>query len=162
VTLLQLALALLTLTVLASLGIPHWFARDEVTLDNAAVLLARDLREVQNRAAFQHRPLTIVLLPDGEGYEVVDDRGQPVRAIIGSGPFRRWYEHDAVFRGVRLRPPDGGTGPFLTYDARGLPETEASLEVCYRGSHRTLTVAPKTGHIEVRGLRRREWVDGGA
>ena len=39
-------------TSAAGLAIPAYFGRSEVTLENAAILLAKDLRAAQNRSAF--------------------------------------------------------------------------------------------------------------
>src|SRR5215204_5902831 len=49
--LLGVVLTLGCVALLAGLIIPAFFGRHTVTLDNAALLLARDLRAVQNRAA---------------------------------------------------------------------------------------------------------------
>ena len=45
------ARALAGVALVAGLAIPLWFSRHDVTLDNAALLLVRDLRATQSRAA---------------------------------------------------------------------------------------------------------------
>lgn len=160
-TILQVALILVSLTTLACLAIPFWFGREEVTLDNAAVLLAEDLREVQNRAAFQRSPLRVVFHPDGGGYEVRDSAGRLAVAAIGGRPFLREYDRDAVFRGVRVDRIRTRTENEMLYGPRGLLLEGAEIRLAFEGETRTLSVEAGTGRIEVEGLERREWIDDG-
>ena len=67
-TILELLVLLAVLSAVASLGIPAYFSRPAVTLDSAAKLLAKDLREVQNRAALYEEALMIRFDEDGHGY----------------------------------------------------------------------------------------------
>lgn len=160
-TILQVALLLVSLTTLACLAIPLWFAREEVTLDNAAVLLAQDLREVQNRAAFQRRPLRIAFHADGGGYEVLDASGRIIVAAIGDRPFRREYDRDAVFRGVRIEELQSRTENQMLYGPRGLLLEAAMIRIGFEGDERKLLVEAGSGRIEIEGLERREWIDDG-
>lgn len=160
-TILQVAIFLISLTILACLAVPGWFSRDDVMLDNAAVLLAEDLREVQNRAAFQRRPLRFIFLDDGSGYEVRDaaDRLEP--AVIGDRPFQRIYDRDAIFRGIRISNLVASDGRELLYGPRGIPLGAASIELSYDGDTRVLQVSSDNGLIEIVGLERRTWADDG-
>ncbi len=71
---LLIVLALLSFT--ASVGIPAYFARPSITLDNAARLLAKDLRNVQNRAALYGEQLEIRFDEEGSGYAATERFGE--------------------------------------------------------------------------------------
>ena len=55
-TVLALLVVLVSLSLVAATSVRWYFSRDEVTLENAAVLLARDLRAAQHRSIFLGRP----------------------------------------------------------------------------------------------------------
>ena len=159
-SLLQLLVGLGVLALASAVAIPAWFARPDVTLDSATFLLAEDLREAQNRAAFGHRFIDVVFLPGGDGYEVRGDDGRPIEARIGSGPFRREYSKDAVFRGVRLRVLAGAPAGKLSYDRLGFLAESAKIELLYGGGTSTVEVDERTGKITVHGTRE-PWIDDG-
>ena len=50
-TLLELLIALIAISVIAAVAIPAYFSRSDVTLENAAVLLARRARRRATEAA---------------------------------------------------------------------------------------------------------------
>ncbi len=108
-TMLHLVLVLVVLSALAAIGIPMFFERPHVTLENGAVLLAEDLRAAQNRAAFSREPLFLRMLPDGDGYEVVTRTGKPIDDPRTGRPFLRRYSIDGVFEGLVIT--DYSTGP---------------------------------------------------
>ncbi len=159
-SLLQLFIGLGLLAVVSAVAIPAWFARPDITLDNATILLAEDLREAQNRAAFGHRFIDVVFLPDGDGYEVRGDDARPIEARVGSGPFRREYSRDAVFRGVRLQVVSGAPEGKLSYDRLGFLAQPAKLTLAYRGERSTIDLEERTGKITVEGTRE-PWIDDG-
>lgn len=101
-TLLHLILALLGISLIAALAVPRYFARGPVILENGAVLLAKDLRTAQNRAAYSGETLFMRFFEDGDGYEVVTSAGEAVIDPRSGRPFVRRYSTDAVFRGVAL------------------------------------------------------------
>jgi hypothetical protein len=136
----------------AAVGIPLWFARPEVSLERAALLLAEDVRDAQDRAAFGHRELSFVFLPGGDGYEVRDVQGEVIEARLGPEPFRREYSKDAVFRGVTLRVVEGAAQGRLTFDRRGFLLDPARIELTFRGASCTLVLEDRTGSITVEGL----------
>ena len=153
-TIVHLSIILAGLTAIASLAIPKWFGRDVVTLDSAAILLARDLYEVQNRAAFQRSALNVVFFADGSGYEVQDADGRPVRATIGNGPFRRIYSRDGVFRGVRIAEPPKVDDATLRFGRRGFLMDGGRIVLTFGGHSRTVRMDERTGRIDVVGLKR--------
>jgi hypothetical protein len=141
-------------------AIPAWFGRASVTLDSAARLLAEDLREVQNRAAFRRTPIRMRFLPEGDGYEFVDDRDQPVRARTGDGPYMRRYSHDAVFEGVRVESFEVAPDGELHYDGLGFLEHPARIVLGFQANTRTLILEERTGVVTIEGLEE-PWMDDG-
>src|SRR5690606_25726658 len=67
-TVLELAVALALITLVAVLAIPAFYGRPEVTLDRAALLLARDLRIAQNEAVRWSGDVHFDFLAEGQGY----------------------------------------------------------------------------------------------
>lgn len=151
-SLLHLILLLAVMTILACVAIPGWFSRTDITLDNAVHLLARDIRDAQDRAAFQHRKLRLRFLADGDGYVVLDSRDHPIEAPIGTGDFLRCYSSDAVFRGVRLEPILTGDGGDLHFGSRGRTLTASQVAVTFRGESRLVEIEEATGQISVDGV----------
>lgn len=159
-TIVELSIALLAIAVMASLAIPAWFDRGEVTLDNASRLLAQDLREAQNRAAFHRQPYAVEFFEDGGGYRVVDAEGRPVPAPIGDGPFERRYSRDATFRGVVLPRVEFGDDRTLRFDHRGFAEEGGAALLRFQDDARVVRVSPYSGLIEIQGLAD-PWLDDG-
>lgn len=160
INLLEVFLGLVLLGIGASLAIPAWFGRSEVTLDNAARLLATDLRKAQNRAAFRRLGTQVEFAESGVAYRVMDETGLPAPAPIGDGPFERVYERDAVFRGVRVAEVDFDGGRVLRYDRRGAAQSGGRIVLEFGDSDRqvTLSVRKGAGWIQVDGLSE-PWVD---
>ena len=74
-TVLALLVVLVILSLAAATSVRWYFSREEVTLENAVVLLARDLRAAQHRSIFLGRPGRLHFLPDGSGYMLLDEQG---------------------------------------------------------------------------------------
>lgn len=153
-SLLQVLLLLLGLGVTASMAIPAWFSQPAVTLDSAALLLARDLRWAQDRAAFEGQVVELHVDADRTGYRVVDEHGLLLDAPLGPRGFVRDYDVDAVFRGVRLE----GDGAVARFDASGRAERAMEFELCFEGATRVLRVEAPFGRILIEGLTR-DWQD---
>ena len=62
VSLLVMLIVLAVMAIVAGVAIPAYFGRHGITLDNAARLLARDLRVAQNMAGFEGQPCTFEFL----------------------------------------------------------------------------------------------------
>ena len=150
-TLLHLILLLVAMTGLASVGIPAWFSQESVTLDNAAQLLARDLRDAQDRAAFQHRAVRVEFDSQGNGYRIVDSHGQPLRAPVGDGEFERVYSRDAVFRGVIIESVDTGPENAIHFGARGVALNGGRLVISFGDERRHMKIDVTTGDVTVDG-----------
>ena len=83
------------------------------------MLLARDLRAAQNRAAYLAEASDFVFPEDGDGYEVRDAEGNLVRNPRTDNAFQREYSFDGVFRGVRVESVEAGGDRTLRYDEDG-------------------------------------------
>ncbi|MEM9381911.1 MAG: type II secretion system protein [Planctomycetota bacterium] len=157
-TIFELMLVLAVLSVMASIGIPAYFARPAVTLDNAARLLARDLREVQNRAALYEEQLEIRFDLRGHSYRATDSRGEPLLSPYGDGPFVRNYPLDAVFRGVEITSVVAGADDTVAFDPTGRPRTALAVVLTFEDETRAVMLRAGSGLIAIEGLDD-AWVD---
>ena len=150
-TMLHLILLLVGLSGLAMVGIPMFFERGTVILENGAVLLARDVRTAQNRAAYSREPLFLRFFEDGDGYEVVTRSGTPIDDPRTGRPFVRHYSIDGVFEGLRIT--EVRTGPDDTLILSAIGETSHILEVRleFDGEHRQLYAERSSGMITIEG-----------
>lgn len=159
-TLLELIVVLGLIALVAALAIPAYYSRPAVTLDNAAKLLARDLRAAQNRAASQSKTVEFRFLPEGDGYEAVDASGRHLADPGGGGDFVRRYSRDAVFEGVRLACLDLDEDRSVRFDDRGFAERGGRFLLTYRGEERLVEVRQGSGFLNVIGLDE-TWHDSG-
>ena len=159
-SLLELAIALALITIAAIVAIPSFYARPGVTLDSAAILLAKDLRHAQNLAAQRGIEVVLEFSPDGTGYRVIDAEGRAVQNPLGAGALIRDYARDGVFEGVRIESVQLGARASASYDARGLSLQGGSIRLGDRGARRTLSLQAGSGLIDIEGLSR-PWSDSG-
>ena len=159
-SILDLMMALGALALFASLAIPFWFARTDATLDNAAALLARDIRDAQDLAAFGRRTLRMVFDAQGDGYEVVDADGRVASTPLGGEDFRRRYSRDAVFRGVRISGVQADTPAAIHFRPSGFVTSAGSVVIELRGERRLLELEQGGGRIRIEGMSK-PWLDGG-
>lgn len=150
-SLLELLIALVVITGVATFSIWAYFARAEVTLESAAELLVDDLHIAQSRAQLLRTPVEIAFDADGRGYRVLDSGGPSgidALDIVG-----RRYDADAVFQGVAVqRPTDGGS---IRFDARGNLERDARVTLAYRGETRSVQIDANAGLFFVADALRR-------
>jgi hypothetical protein len=150
--------SLAAVAVIAGVAIPTFFARHAVTLDNAAILLARDLRSVQNRAAHLGQSMTLQF--DANGWRAFDAHDRPLKRFASEERIERRLDADAVFEGVTLEALRFGAESAVHFDASGRPDRGGSLEVVYRGERRRLELSPIDGRVALEGLER-AWSDEG-
>ena len=144
-TILELVLTLLVLGVVTTLSIGAYFSRSEVTLQNAAELLASDLREAQTLAAIQRAPREVHFHADGGGYHlrVVGAEGDP--------QYVRRYPRDAVFEDVQIARVLVEAGDRLSFDTLGRPSSDATITVVQKGIARSVLVDRRRSRIAVEG-----------
>ena len=159
VSLLTMLLALACMAVVAGIAIPAFFGMHGVTLDNAARLLARDLRVAQNMAGFDGRPCTFEFLDEGRGWRVVGADGVVVSRPDQKGSFERDFTTDGVFEGVRLENVDFGGRRVVHFDKAGRALPGGTLQVAFKGESRVVRVFALTGRVIINGLAE-EYYDG--
>ena len=150
-TIVELLAALMAISVAAAIVIPAHFSQGSVTLENAAILFARDVRAAQNRSAYLGLPSRIEFLADGEGYQATDWRGEVVRNPRTEEPFVRKYGENAVFEGVRIVAVDVGPGSALRFTGRGRALDGGRVTLAFGGEERVVDFETGTGEIRILG-----------
>jgi len=159
-SLLELVIALTLITIASAIAIPAFYSQPGITLDNAAILLARDLRYAQNSAVLIGEETHLVVDGDGDGYEVQRASGRPLCNPVGGGPLIRRYSGDAIFEGVRLPNVESDNGRTLRFSRRGFCLQRGQIELRYGDCVRILTVMQGSGRIAIDGLLT-PWSDDG-
>jgi prepilin-type N-terminal cleavage/methylation domain-containing protein len=144
-TILELCIALVLVTLVATASIWAWFSRAEITLVKAADLLVEDLRLAQTHAICLHAPVEVVFRPDATGYHVVLPENDQ---FLPNAELPRIYPADAVFEGVRIETRRLPHENRLVFDARGHVARDAWITLSFRGEARTI-VARTDGTIRV-------------
>lgn len=152
VTLLTILLVLAGMALVAGLAIPAFYGLHSVTLDNAARLLARDLRVAQNMAGFEGKPCVFEFFEDGKGWRVTDARGVVYPRPDQKGEFVRDFTVDGVFEGVRIEHVDFGGTRKLSYDKAGRALPGGTLWVTFDGERRVVRVFALSGRVILDGL----------
>jgi Tfp pilus assembly protein FimT len=152
VSLLTILLALACMAIVAGFAIPAFFGMQGVTLDNAARLLARDLRVAQNMAAFDGQPCTFEFLDEGRGWRVTGEDGNVLGRPDQKGNFERDFTTDGVFEGVRLAHIDFGGKHSLRFDKAGRALPGGTLQVTFNGEMRVVRVFALSGRVILNGL----------
>jgi hypothetical protein len=159
-TILTLLVVLLALSLVAATSIRWYFSDADVTLQNAAVLLARDVRAAQHRAIFLGEPGRLSFLPGGAGYVLLDRSGASVRDPHTDEPFLRVYSDDGVFLGVHVLEAVAGTDAVLEIDSHGNPVEDLRVTLGFGDARRTLLLDHRTGVITIEGSTS-DWSDAG-
>ncbi len=157
-TLVELCISMALIAIIATLAIPSFFGRSEITLENAAELFASDLRSAQNRAAFLDREVEVHFMEDGVGYWIGDTINADSQSIEPSA--WRNYSSNAVFQGVTITDFQLESGTRLSYGKRGMPTTAARITLSFKSDSRTITVAALNGKLAIEGSLT-GWVDRG-
>jgi prepilin-type N-terminal cleavage/methylation domain-containing protein len=150
-TLLELLLVLVLLSLCAATTVRWYFSNAEVTLENAAILLARDLRAAQHRSIFLSEPGRFQFLAGGEGYAVTDSLGTLALNPTTDLPFVRVYGDDGVFAGVHVKDALAGGDRTLEIDKRGLPLEDLSVTLTFENDERRVQLDRVSGVITIVG-----------
>jgi prepilin-type N-terminal cleavage/methylation domain-containing protein len=159
-TVFELLLAILVISMLAAVTVPAYFSQPEVSLENASILLANDLRTAQNQAAFDGRAARFRFLSDGDGYVVVDTAGKQLENPATGRIFERRYSSDGVFLGVAIQRAEVGPDRILHIDEHGRPLESAHITLTFCGDSRDVLVEKGTGRIRILGTTS-GWTDRG-
>ncbi len=146
-TLLDLLISLTAISVVATAAIAAYFASPGITLEQAAILLARDLRAAQNRSAFLGSPCEFVF--HESGYEVVDSKGLLITNPRTNLAFDREYSRDGVFEGVRIKSLQVGGDGRIRFDNHGVCGGGGQIVLSFRDSERHLAIEPGSGTISI-------------
>jgi prepilin-type N-terminal cleavage/methylation domain-containing protein len=157
-TLLELLVVLLVMSFAAAFTVRHYFAQPDVTLENAAILLARDLRAAQHHSLLMNEPSLVLFLPDGAGYVVTDKPGNVIENPMTGETFVRSYPDDGVFDGVRVVAARSGDDRTLEIDKRGMPLEDLEVTLGFGGEERTVQFEAKSGALTVVGSSS-GWID---
>lgn len=152
VSLLTMLLALACMAIVAGFAIPAFFRMHGITLDNAARLLARDLRVAQNMSVSEGLPCTFQFLDEGRGWRVLGADGNVLARPDQKGPFERDFTTDGVFEGVRLAHIDFGGKRSLHFDRAGRALPGGSLQIMFDGEVRVVRVVALSGRVILNGL----------
>ncbi|MCE9595334.1 MAG: GspH/FimT family protein [Planctomycetes bacterium] len=155
VSLLAVLLILVGIALVAGWAIPRFFAQPDVTLDNAANLLARDIRTAQNRAMWSGIDAYVRFDEDGGGYRIVDHNGKQLERLGALGDWGQRYEDGGVFGGVTIERVACGDDNALYFDAKKRDWEGGEVEIGFRGDTRIVRVAPRQGEVTVLGMKRR-------
>ena len=158
--LLHFASFLAVSTLIAAIAIPAWFSQGDVTLERAAILLARDLRAVQNHAVISGENIHFDFLPEGDGYQVLYSSGAPVDLFDDGVPLARRYNADGVFQGVRVHSVSLIGEEPLTYDPRGFALTGGQVTLSLGEEQVVLHISEESGWVAIDGLSK-PWRDSG-
>jgi len=150
--LLHFASFLAICTTIAATAIPAWFGRGEVTLEQAAILLARDLRAVQNHAVISGQHIELEFLPESDGYRAVDEEGLPVSLYSDGIPLARRYNADGVFQGVHVHSVALDKKGPLVYDPSGFALNGGQVILSLGEDRVVITISTESGWVAIEGL----------
>jgi hypothetical protein len=155
ISLLSVLLVLVIIAALAGWAIPVFFAQPDVTLDNAANLLMRDIRTAQNRAMWSGVDAYLQFDADGGGYRIVDRNGRPLERLGALGDWAQRYDDGGVFQGVRVERVACGADRALFFDAKKRHWEGGEVELGFGGQTRVVRVSARQGEVTLLGLERK-------
>lgn len=159
-TLVELALVVTLVGILAWIAYPKFASVDEIRLDSAARRVAGDLRFAQSRSIGTRTVHGVLFEPAMGRYTVfAPGPGTPVADPSDrSRPLRVDFARSTEFRGVILASAAFGATSGVQFDFFGVPLDTTGAELLsagrvvltYQGLSDTVEVAPGTGAVEVR------------
>jgi hypothetical protein len=145
--------------VISCIAIPMFFSQPKITLDNATLLFAKDLRYGQNEAVFAGQSTYLELDSEGDGYSLVYSSGVCVPNPVGGDDLNRVYSFDAIFRGVEIKALDEESQK-VTFSHSGFTLNSGRFLLTYKDGTRTVEIKKGSGQVTIEGLER-EWSDNG-
>jgi type II secretory pathway pseudopilin PulG len=150
-TIIELIVVIMLVTFTAAVSLWAYFARPEVTLDNAAQLLVRDMRIAQARAALLHAPVTLAFHEEGDGYRIVDGAEDMAHPRYIPERIERRYSRDAVFEGVSILPIGLAARGRIVFGIEGSDPSSGSITLSYGRATRIVEIEAETGHVLLTG-----------
>lgn len=145
--------------VFSCVAIPMFFSQTRITLDNATLLFAKDLRHAQNEAVLAGQTTAMEVDQSGDGYALIYSSGRPIPNPVGGGDLKRVYSFDAIFRGVEIEALDERSQK-VSYDRNGFALNSGRFKLTYEGGERFVRVDKGSGRVQIEGLER-DWNDNG-
>ena len=158
-TIIELVFVLTLFAFVAAGGVRAYFLQPEITLENAATLLAHDLRAAQNRSAWLGETSTFGFFDNGDGYVVTNEVGETVRNPRTEHAFERQYSYDGVFDGIYVAEISPGARR-IVYDGRGQATHRLEVTLAFGESRRKVIVEKRSGRVVIEGSSS-GWVDPG-
>ena len=159
-TLVELALAITIVAILAWLAVPKIADLGGMRLDAAARRVAADLRYAQSRAIGTRTIHGLHFEPSSGRYTVYAptpstpladpaDRARTLRVV---------FDQRVEYRGVAIASASFGASPTVSFDYFGVPRDSAGADLAapgrvvlsYQGATDTVEVAPGTGKVTIR------------
>lgn len=137
---------MILMALVAAVGIHHHFGRSEITLQNAAELLAEDLAIARHLATSSQDFVHVHF--DDTGYTVTDSAGAALIHPRTGREFHRDYARDAVFEGVELDLFRTRTGAPLLFQPNGMPNASGEVYLSMGGILRHVYLMPD-GMVEI-------------
>jgi prepilin-type N-terminal cleavage/methylation domain-containing protein len=158
-TLIEIALVITLVGILAWLAYPSLGSLNEIRLDAATRRVASDLRYAQNRAIGSHTIHGVrfdvglgryIVYAGTSGTAVVNPANRGKALVVS-------FASLAETRGVSIESAAFGTTPGVTFDFYGVPRDTAGVDLTssgrvvllFQGQRDTVEVAPQTGTIRV-------------
>jgi prepilin-type N-terminal cleavage/methylation domain-containing protein len=159
-TLVELALTITIIAILAWVAYPKVAAMGEIRLDAAARRLAGDLRYAQSRSIGTHAVHGVHFEPARSRYTVYSPTpASPVTDPADRArPLRVDYTSRVEFHGIAITSAAFGATPSVSFDYYGAPRDGSGNDLAaagrvilsYQGLSDTVLVAPGTGAVTVR------------
>lgn len=159
-TLVELALGITIIAILAWVAYPKIAVMSEIRLDAAARRVAADLRYAQNRSIGTRVVHGLYFEPASGRYTVY----APTPASPLADPadrartLRVTFDQKVEYRGVAIASASFGSSRAVSFDYFGVPRDSAGTDLAsagrviltYQGEADTIEVAPGTGAVSVR------------
>jgi prepilin-type N-terminal cleavage/methylation domain-containing protein len=160
VTMVELAIVITILGIVAWVAYPKLTALDEIKLDAAARRVAADLRYAQSKAIGRRMVHGILFEPAAARYTVfAPSVSTPLADPVNRAKILRVdFNSSPEFKGVSISSAAFGSTPGVTFDYFGVPRDTAGTDLgsvgrvvlSYQGASDTVEVIPTTGKVTVR------------
>ena len=160
VTMVELAIVITILGIVAWVAYPKLTALDEIKLDAAARRVAADLRYAQSKAIGRRMVHGILFEPAAGRYTVfAPSVSTPLADPVNRAKILRVdFNSSPEFKGVSISSATFGSTPGVTFDYFGVPRDTAGTDLgsvgrvvlSCQGASDTVEVIPTTGKVSVR------------